>query len=121
MVAGAVEKNLRLVFEPAKGARVDESVAVALIMRAPFGRNFLVFTTASVAAELCVRRENLAFDLFEFLSGAGHGSNAGLRMSNEELKSVGREQFLHGDATQFKQTADGVFDQIIRAARAGGD
>jgi hypothetical protein len=70
---------------------MNDAVAVALIMRAPFGRDFLVFTTARVAAELCVRRENLAFDLFEFLSGAGHGSNAGLRMSNEELKSVGRE------------------------------
>ncbi len=35
MVAGAVEKNLRLVFESAEGARMDHAVAVALVMRAP--------------------------------------------------------------------------------------
>ena len=40
MVAGAVEKNLRLVFEPAEGARMDDAVAVALVMRAPLGRRF---------------------------------------------------------------------------------
>ncbi len=40
MIAGAVEKNLRLVFEPAEGARMDDAVAVALIMRAPVGRRF---------------------------------------------------------------------------------
>ena len=40
MVAGAVEKNLRLVFEPAEGARMDDAVAVALVMRAPVGRRF---------------------------------------------------------------------------------
>ena len=35
MVAGAVEENLRLVFQPAKGARMDDAIAVALIMGAP--------------------------------------------------------------------------------------
>ena len=38
VVAGAVEKNLRLVFQPAEGARVDHAVAVALVLRAPDGR-----------------------------------------------------------------------------------
>ena len=40
VVAGAIEKHLRLVFQPAKGARVNDAVAVALIMRAPLGRRF---------------------------------------------------------------------------------
>src|SRR5664279_5518248 len=73
MVASAVEENLRLVFEPAEGARVDDAVAVALIMCAPFGRSFFVFAAACVTAELCVRREDLAFNLFQFQSGARHG------------------------------------------------
>ena len=40
MIAGAVEENLRLVFQAAKGARVDHAVAVALVFRAPQGRRF---------------------------------------------------------------------------------
>src|ERR1035441_10842883 len=77
VVAGAVEKNLRFVFKPSEGARMNDAVAVTLVLGAPFGRQFGIFAAASVAAELRVGRENLAFDLFEFLSGAGHGSNAG--------------------------------------------
>jgi hypothetical protein len=46
MVAGAVEKNLRLVFEPAEGARMDDAVAVALVMGAPFGRGFRICVRA---------------------------------------------------------------------------
>ena len=38
MVAGAVEKNLGLVFQPAEGARMDDAVAVALVFGAPDGR-----------------------------------------------------------------------------------
>ena len=75
VIAGAVEKNLRLVFEPAKGARMDDAVAVALVMGAPGGRRFGMFAAAGVAAELGIGRENLAFDLFQFLAGARHGSD----------------------------------------------
>ncbi len=75
MVAGAVEKNLRLVFEPAEGARVDDAVAVALVLGAPFGRRFGIFAAARVAAELRERREDLALDLLQFLARAGHGFN----------------------------------------------
>ena len=82
MVAGAVEKNLRLVFQPAEGARMDDAVAVALVMRAPFRRGLLVFASARVAAELRVGRENLAFDLFQFLTGARHGENSGRIISS---------------------------------------
>src|SRR5208282_6558723 len=62
VIAGAVEKNLRFVFEPAKSARMNDPVAVALIMSAPFGRRFRMFASTGVAAELCVRRENLPLD-----------------------------------------------------------
>src|ERR1035438_3953020 len=63
VIAGAVEKNLRFVFEPAKSARVDDAVAVALVMRAPFGRRFRMFATARVTAELRAGRANLPLDL----------------------------------------------------------
>ena len=76
MIARAVEKNLRLVFEPAERARMNDAVAVALVLRAPGWRRLVVFSPARVAAELRVRRENLPFDLFQFLSRARHGSNA---------------------------------------------
>ena len=72
MVARAVEKNLRLVFEPAEGARVDDAVTVALVLGAPFGRRLGMFAAARVAAELREGREDLPLDLLQFLSGAGH-------------------------------------------------
>jgi hypothetical protein len=46
MIAGAVEKNLRLVFQPAKGARMNDPVAVALVLRAPDRGRFGVFAAA---------------------------------------------------------------------------
>jgi hypothetical protein len=45
---------------------MDDAVAVALVMCAPFGRGLRVFASARVAAELGVCREDLAFDLLEF-------------------------------------------------------
>ena len=72
VIAGAVEKNLRFVFEPAKSARMNYPVAVALVMRAPFGRRFRMFAAARVTAELRAGREDLPLDLFQFLTGAGH-------------------------------------------------
>jgi len=38
---------------------MDHPVAVALVLRPPFGRGFRVFTPARVAAELRVGREGL--------------------------------------------------------------
>src|SRR5580704_11000133 len=74
MIAAAVEEDLRLVFEPAKGARVNDTVAVALVLGAPFGGRFGIDAPARVGAELGVGSEILAFDLFEVLAGAGHGN-----------------------------------------------
>src|SRR5437773_338471 len=76
MVACAVQENLRLVFEPAKRARVNDAVAVALVLCPPVGGFFRIFTAASVRAELGVRREALPLQLFQFFAGAGHDSNS---------------------------------------------
>ena len=84
MVASAVEEDLRFVFEPAKRARVNDAVAVALIMCAPVGRLFGVFASSGVGAELGVRREALAFELLQFFARPGHGSNSKCGMRNSE-------------------------------------
>ena len=73
VVAGAVEKDLGLVFQPAEGAGMNHAIAVALVLGAPKRRRLVIIAPAGVAAELRVRRENLPFDLFEFLSRARHG------------------------------------------------
>src|SRR6185503_15435397 len=73
VIAGAVEEDLGLVFEAAEGAGMDDAIAIALVLRAPFGRRFDVFASARIAAELRVRRERLAFDLFKFLPRSRHG------------------------------------------------
>jgi hypothetical protein len=72
VIAGAVEENLRLVFEAAKCARVNDAIPITLVLGAPLGRRFNEFSTARVATELRVRREGLPFDLFQFFSRAGH-------------------------------------------------
>ena len=66
MVAGAVKENLGFIFEAAKGAGMDDAVAVALVMGAPFGWRFVVDAAAGGGAELGVRGEELPFALFEF-------------------------------------------------------
>jgi len=45
MVAGAVEEDLGFVFEAPKGSRVDDTITIPLILRAPFGRFFSVFAS----------------------------------------------------------------------------
>src|SRR4051812_34908110 len=72
MIATAIEENLRLVFEPAESARVDDAVAVALIVRAPLRRLFLEFAATCCVAELRVRRKELPLAGFEFNSRGGH-------------------------------------------------
>jgi len=54
-----LRKNLRLVFEPAEGARMDDAVAVTLVMCAPGGRRFGMLASAGVPAELGQRARGL--------------------------------------------------------------
>jgi len=82
MVARAVQENLCLVFEAAKRARVNDPVAVTLVMCPPVGRFFRVFAAAGVCAELGVRREALPLQLFQFFACAGHASISEYRMRN---------------------------------------
>jgi len=74
VVAGAVQKDLRLVFQPAKGARMNDPISVALVVRPPVGRVFGIPAPPGIGAELGVRREILAFQLFQFLACARHDS-----------------------------------------------
>ena len=74
VVAGAVEKYLRLIFQAAKCARMDDAVAIALIMGAPFGRRFVMNASASIGAELGVGSEELPFALLQFNPSHRHGS-----------------------------------------------
>ena len=83
VVAGAVEKDLGLVFQTAKRAGVDHAVAVALVFGAPERAGLRVGASAGVAAELGVRREDLAFDLSSFL-----GCAAWLRRWNGAIAPV---------------------------------
>ncbi len=46
VVAGAIQEDLGLVFQTTEGARVDDAVAVALVLRAPFRRRLGVFSPA---------------------------------------------------------------------------
>ena len=72
MVARAVEKNLGLVLEPTKCARVDDAVAVPLILRAPFRWRLGMLATSRIPAELRIGSQRLPFDLFQFFACAGH-------------------------------------------------
>jgi hypothetical protein len=72
MIAGAVEKNLGFVFEPAKSAGMNHAIAVALVLSAPQGRFLRMPASPAVTAELRERRERAAFDVFKFLTKTRH-------------------------------------------------
>src|SRR5262245_57660462 len=72
MIAGAIEKDLRLIFEAAKRARVDHAVAIPLVVSPPFGRVFFEFAAARVSTELGIRREDLPLAFFQLKARAGH-------------------------------------------------
>src|SRR5580704_8668531 len=107
MVAGAVKKDLGLVFEAAECARMNDAVAVALIVRPPRGRRFGIFAPEGIAAELRVGRKDLAFDLFEFLSGSRHRLIKKENPERQKRNRTGlvRQQFLDGNAAQRKDAA----------------
>jgi hypothetical protein len=74
MVSGAVEKDLRFVFQPAKRPRVNHPVAIPLKFRAPGGRRLREKAAARLSAQLGVRGEGLPLSLFEFFFGTRHGA-----------------------------------------------
>lgn len=71
MIAGPVEKHLRLVFEPTEGAAVNDPIAIALKLGSPRGRRFRIHPSPRGAAMLRVRREALHLAVFQFKTGGG--------------------------------------------------
>src|SRR5207244_3670244 len=68
MIAGAVQENLRLIFEPAKCTRMNDAGTVALKLR-PIGMAlFGIFSSARLAGLLRERREGGALGRFHLLS-----------------------------------------------------
>src|ERR1041384_1838848 len=68
MIAGAVEENLRLVFEPAKGARVDDPRAVAMKFGSIIVAFLRIFPPSGFAGFLRERRKRRALGLFHLLA-----------------------------------------------------
>ena len=66
MIAGAVEKNLRLIFQPAKGARMDDPRTVALKFRAEIMTRLGIFSPARFTGFLRKRSEDAALVRFHF-------------------------------------------------------
>src|SRR4029077_13265416 len=66
MIAGAVQENLRLIFEPAKCTRMNDAGPVALKLR-PIGMAlFGIFSSARLARLLRERREGGTLGCFHF-------------------------------------------------------
>jgi hypothetical protein len=72
MIAHPVEKNLRLVFQTAKGACVNDAVAISLKLSSPGRRRLRKQPSARLGAQLGVRGEKLPLSSFQFYLGAGH-------------------------------------------------
>src|SRR6185437_2167640 len=87
MIAGAIEKDLGFVFEAAEGARMDDAVAVALILGPPRGRGFAEFAAARIGAVLGVRRKDAAFDFLQFKARARHGGKVGRKAPSSKTRS----------------------------------
>src|SRR5438552_13859454 len=68
MIARAVQKNLRFVFEPAKRARVNDARAVALKLGAISMTRFGIFSAARLARFLRKRRQCGALGRFHLLA-----------------------------------------------------
>src|SRR6266566_2072790 len=68
MIAGPVQKNLCLVLEPAKGARMNDPCAITLKFRAIGMAGLRIFSTARIAGFLGKRRKYSALRPFHFLT-----------------------------------------------------
>jgi hypothetical protein len=66
VIAGPIKKNLGLVLEPAKRPRVDDAIAIALVLRSPLGRGFRIDSTAGIGAELGIASQRLPLSSFQF-------------------------------------------------------
>src|ERR1035437_2912364 len=67
MITGAVEKNLRLIFQPAESAGVNDPGAVPLVLRAIGVGRFRILATAGVSRFLRKRSEGLSLGLLHLL------------------------------------------------------
>ena len=68
MIAGAVQKNLRLVLEPAKRARMNDPRAIALKFRPVRVAGFRIFSTARIAGFLGKRPKHETLRRLHFLA-----------------------------------------------------
>src|SRR5438876_11995459 len=68
MIAGPVQKNLCLVLEPAKGARMNDPCAIALKFCAVGMAALWIFSAARLARSLGKRRKCGALRCFHFLA-----------------------------------------------------
>src|SRR5437016_4788051 len=68
VIAGAVQENLRLIFEPAKCTRVNDPRAVALKLGPITVALLRIFSAARVTRFLGKRRERGAFGRLHFLA-----------------------------------------------------
>jgi len=89
VVAGAVQEDLRLVFQAGGKRASDDAVAVALVLGAPFGGGSGYFRPREPAAELGVGREISRSSLLEFLARAGHAT---------DVRLFGIQEFADGNS-----------------------
>ena len=69
MIAGPVQENLRLIFQAAKGARMNDPRAVALKLRPIDVPRLRIFPAARFAGLLRKRRQDTRFVRFHLLAG----------------------------------------------------
>ena len=68
VIAGRREEHLRLVLQPAERLGVDDAIAIALERRTNRILGLLADPALAVGALRCLRREDLAFPLFELFA-----------------------------------------------------
>jgi hypothetical protein len=69
MIAGPVQENLRLIFQAAKGPRMNDPRAIALKLRPIDVARLRIFPAARFAGLLGKRRQDMRFVCFHLLAG----------------------------------------------------
>ena len=90
VLPAAAKKHLCLVLQSAKGARMDNAVAIALKLGAPLGRFLGVVASAGVGAKLRVGGECVAFAGLEFCTVGGHPGSVKRGSSREGILWIRR-------------------------------